>query len=112
MVLDPGLVVTATYFRLRGCGFESYLVLYVLYKFRCYFSCPTTKLLQSIQGEACHGCLNHDIVVGLYSKLLKRLSFYTYQAYGKKFLTLGGIKPGTSRSLGDFINCSTKALTF
>ena len=42
----------------------------------------TIRLLRSIQGHECHGCINHEIV-GLCSELLMRLSCYNHQVYGK-----------------------------
>ena len=39
--------------------------------------------LKSIHGQACDGCINHDIVVGLCSKLLMRSSYYIHRAYVK-----------------------------
>ena len=39
------------------------------------------------------GCINHDIVVGLCSELLMRLSYYINLGYGKKFISYVGIEP-------------------
>ena len=47
--------------------------------------CSDHQTLQSIQGQTSHGCLNHDTVVGLYSELLMRLSYYIYLGFGKTF---------------------------
>ena len=41
--------------------------------------------LQSIKGQVCHGCINYDKVVGLYSELFMRFSYYIHRAYGKKY---------------------------
>ena len=43
------------------------------------------------------GCVTHDIVVGLYSELFMRLSYYIHQGYGKKLSSLMGIVPWTFR---------------
>ena len=50
---------------------------------------------QSTQGQTCHGYINHDIVLGLCSELLKVI---ICQVFGKKS-TLSGIKPGTMSCL-------------
>ena len=39
------------------------------------------------------GCIKHDIIVGLGSKLLRRLSYYTHLGYGKHFSSHMGNKP-------------------
>ena len=39
------------------------------------------------------GCIDHDIVVGLCSELVMRLSYSIHLGYGKKLLSLMGIEP-------------------
>ena len=41
----------------------------------CLFSRPTITLLQSIQGQTCNGCINHDIAIGLCSELPMSIYF-------------------------------------
>ena len=33
--------------------------------FKYLFSRPTPRLLVYIQGQTCHGCINHEIIIGL-----------------------------------------------
>ena len=54
----------------------------------CFTSNHHTFVLQSIQGQTCHGCINHDMPVGLCSELLMRLSYHIHQAFGKKKIRL------------------------
>ena len=73
---------------------------------------PTIRHLQSILRSTCHGCNNHDIVIGLCSKLLMRFSYYIHRIYVLEFfLTLVGFEPGHSRTEVGYSNHSTKALT-
>ena len=65
----------------------------------CWFLRPNIRLLHSIQGQTCHGCINYDILVGLLSELLMRLSYYIHWAYGKKFSTLASIELRTGLSI-------------
>ena len=80
-----------------------YSIVTKLFKTHCMFcsnvlfSRPPIRLLQSILGQTCQGCMNHDMLVDLCSELIMRLSYYIRRAYGKKFLTLEEIKPRTSR---------------
>ena len=53
----------------------------------------------------------YDIVVGLCSELLIRLSYYMHRTYGKHFSTHSGIKPRTSWSRAVCLNRSNKVLT-
>ena len=57
----------------------------------------TIRLLQSIQGQTCHGCINNDIVIGVGSELLMRLFYYIHLGFGAKFLTYLGIEPWPAR---------------
>ena len=43
------------------------------------------------------GCINHDIVVGLCSELLMRLSYYIHPGCGNKNWSQVGIEPRSSR---------------
>ena len=43
------------------------------------------------------GCINHDIVIGLCSELLMRLSYYNHPGYGKKI----GLTWGSNRGPSD-----------
>ena len=54
------------------CHFTHRSLLQVL----CLFHVRSSDLAQT-----CHGCINHDIVVDLSSKLLMRLSYYIQQGF-------------------------------
>ena len=56
---------------------------------------PSIRLLQPIQGQTCHGCINYDKVVGLCSELLIRLSYYIHLGFCKYESVLANL---------DFIN--------
>ena len=43
----------------------------------CFHGRPS-DFLQSIQGQTNHGYINNDILVGLFSELLTRLSYYIH----------------------------------
>ena len=74
-------------------------------------SCPTIRFLQPIQRQTFHGCINHDLIVGLCSELLMSLSYYIHLGFGKTFLAQHGdrtqVLPNVSHQLYDWI----KALT-
>ena len=60
----------------------------------------TIIILQSIQGKTCHGCINHDIVVGLLcSELLMLLSYHSHLGFGKILSSYVGIELWSSGSL-------------
>ena len=59
-----------------------------------FVSSPTIRLLKYFQGQTCHGCINHDIIVGLWFELLMRLSYYIHLWFGKKLSSYVGIEPG------------------
>ena len=67
--------------------------------------------LQSLLRLLSHGCINHDIVVGLCSKLLMRLSYCIHRIYKLEFLTLAGFDPGPSQTGVGYSYHSTKVLT-
>ena len=51
----------------------------------CYIdSLSSSNVLQSAQGQICLRCMNRDIVAGLRSRLLNRLSYCIHQVYCKK----------------------------
>ena len=55
--------------------------------FVCLNSCFTNDhqiFVQSIQCLTGHGCMNHDIVIGLCSELLMMLSYHIHLGFGKK----------------------------
>ena len=63
-----------------------------------FFSRPTSYFCAlPIQGQTCHGCINNDILVGLYSKLM-RFYYYYHLGIGKKLMCHAGIEPGPFRS--------------
>ena len=67
--------------------------------FACLNTCFTfdhQTFLQSVPGQTCHGCVNHDIVIGLCSKLLMWLSYHNLR-FGKKLLAHIGIEPWSFR---------------
>ena len=72
------------------------------------FHVRQSDFLQSIQGQTWHGCINHDKVVGLCSKLLMKISI---EHADKSFGLYLGIEPRTTRSWVVFLNHSTKALS-
>ena len=61
----PGLFVDVNYYIM----FRNSLIVFLRL---------TIRLQQFIQFQTCHGCINHDIVKGLCSKLLIRLSYYIH----------------------------------
>ena len=70
---------------------------------------PTIRLLQTIQGQTCHGCINHDVVEDLSSDLFMKLSYYIHRAYGKKLYSYGNQTRDFS-IMSRLLNRSTKAL--
>ena len=47
---------------------------------------PSDILLSILRSDMCHGCINHDIVVGPCSKLLMRLSYYIHRIYVLEYI--------------------------
>ena len=80
---------------------------YVLFLFDFFYVWPSYfwRLFKVIHVI---GWTNHDI--SLCSDLVMSLSDYIHRAYGKKFSTLVGIEPRTSRSWVICLNWSTVAL--
>ena len=65
----------------------------VLFCLHAYFTSDHLTFVQSIQGLTCHGCINHDIVVRLCSKLFLRFSYCIHLGFGKKLWAHMGIEP-------------------
>ena len=66
--------------------------------FYCYNVCFTSDYQTFCSlFKTCHGCLNHDIVVGLCYDLVMRLSYYIHLGFGKKLSCDVGIEPGHVR---------------
>ena len=64
----------------------------------CFIACFTSyhQTLQSIQGQACLRCINHDKVVGLCSEVLMRLSYFIHIGFDKSFRLTWESNPGPS----------------
>ena len=70
---------------------------FVLFELFVLFSSPTIRRMQSIQGQTCHGCINHDMVVGLFlSSCLWGYPNTSIYNFGKSFRLTWELSPGPS----------------
>ena len=53
---------------------------FLIVRMLCFHIPMTIRLLQSIQVQTFHGCIYHDILVGLWFKLLMKLYYYIHRA--------------------------------
>ena len=73
------------------------------------FHVKSSGFLKSIQGQTCHGCINHDAVGLCYE--LHFLLHISIEHTEKSFLTLAGIEPRTPQSWVICLYRSIKAFT-
>ena len=63
---------------------DQYFLQCFLFSLNACFTSDHQTFVQSIKRQTCHGCINHDIVIGLCSELLMRLIYYIHLGFGKK----------------------------
>ena len=72
------LIFHALFLTAINCGI-------LVFSLNACFHVQPSDFMKSIQGQTCHGCINHDVVVGLCSELLMWLYFYIHLGFSKSF---------------------------